>query len=75
MDPAVDRMFSWLEKCQENQTIGAEARFSTILNQLRDLNQKTTEGVDWKDVYESLGEEMLDKLADACDFDRKNQGD
>ena len=29
----------------------------------------------WKDVYESLGEKMLDKLADACDFDRKNQGD
>lgn len=43
LDPAVDRMFSWLEKCQENQTIGAESRFSTILNQLRDLNQKTNQ--------------------------------
>ncbi len=43
LDPALDRMFSWLEKCQETQTVGAESRFSTILTQLRDLNQKTNQ--------------------------------
>ena len=43
LDPAVDRMFSWLEKCQETQSVGAESRFSNILNQLRDLNQKTNQ--------------------------------
>lgn len=43
LDPAVDRMFSWLEKCQETQTVGAESRFNNILTQLRDLNQKTNQ--------------------------------
>ncbi|MCR4734620.1 MAG: DUF3375 domain-containing protein [Treponema sp.] len=43
LDPAVDRMFSWLEKCQETETVGAESRFNNILFQLRDLNQKTNQ--------------------------------
>ena len=46
LDPAVDRMFSWLEKCQETQTVGAESRFNNILAQLRDLNQKTNQDTD-----------------------------
>ena len=42
---------------------------------LRIMSQKTIDGVDWKDIYKSFGEEMLDKLADACDFVRNKQGD
>ena len=41
LDPSIDRLFTWLEKCQENQIVGAESRFSTILTQLRELNLKT----------------------------------
>ena len=37
---------------------------------LRLMAEKTTENVDWKNVYEGFGEEMLNKLADACGFDR-----
>lgn len=42
---------------------------------LRLMAEKTAEGVDWKDFYESFGEEMLNKLAIACDFVRNKQGD
>lgn len=69
----VNSKFSNLEPHSKKATF--EEMISKSSLKLRIMAQKTTEGVDWKDVYESLGEEMLDKLADACDFDRKNQGD
>lgn len=37
---------------------------------LRLMAEKTTESVDWKEIYKPFGEEMLDKLATACEFDR-----
>ena len=51
-----------------------KATFEEMINKgslkLRLMAEKTTESVDWKDIYETFGEEMLDKLATACDFDR-----
>ena len=41
LDPSIDRLFSWIEKCQENQTVGAESRFNNILLQLRELKLRT----------------------------------
>ena len=38
---------------------------------LRIMAEKTTENVDWKDIYKSFGDEMLNKLATACGFERK----
>lgn len=55
-----------------------KATYEEMINKgslkLRLMAERTTEGVDWKDIYESFGEEMLDKLADACNFFRNKQG-
>ena len=37
---------------------------------LRLMAEKTKEGVAWKNEYEKFGEDMLDKLAEACGLDR-----
>lgn len=51
-----------------------KATFEEMINKgslkLRIMAEKTTEGVDWKNIYKSFGEEMLDILAKACNFDR-----
>ena len=37
------------------------------------MAEKTKEGVAWKDEYEKFGEDMLNKLEEACGFDRNAQ--
>lgn len=39
---------------------------------LRVMADKTVVGADWKDIYESHGEEMLNKLAEACNYKRNS---
>lgn len=39
---------------------------------LRIMADKTVVGTEWKDIYESHGEEMLNKLAEACNYKRNN---
>ncbi len=64
----INSKFSNLEPHSKKATF--EEMISKGSLKLRIMAKKTIEGVDWKDIYEDFGEEMLDKLAAACDFDR-----
>lgn len=64
----VNSKFSNLEPHSKKATF--EEMISKGSLKLRLMAEKTTEGVDWKDIYKSFGEDMLNKLANACDFDR-----
>lgn len=54
-----------------------KATFEEMINKgsikLRLMAEKTKEGVAWKNEYEKFGEDMLNKLAKACGFDRNAQ--
>lgn len=65
----VNSKFSNLEPHSKKGTF--EEMISKGSLKLRIMAEKTTENVDWKDIYKSFGDEMLNKLATACGFERK----
>ncbi len=39
LNPSIERLFNWLENCEQKEFVGTESRFQNILFQLRDLHQ------------------------------------
>ena len=39
LNPSIERLFNWLENCEQKEFVGTESRFQNILLQLRDLHQ------------------------------------
>lgn len=64
----VNSKFSNLEPHSKKATF--EEMISKGSIKLRLMAEKTKEGVAWKNEYEKFGEDMLDKLAEACGLDR-----
>lgn len=67
----VNSKFSNLEPHSKKATF--EEMISKGSIKLRLMAEKTKEGVAWKNEYEKFGEDMLDKLAEACGLDRNAQ--
>ena len=67
----VNSKFSNLEPHSKKATF--EEMISKGSIKLRLMAEKTKEGVAWKDEYEKFGEDMLNKLEEACGFDRNAQ--
>lgn len=64
----VNSKFSNLEPHSKKATF--EDMISKGSLKLRLMAEQTIEGKNWKDNYEAFGNEMLNKLAKACNFDR-----
>lgn len=64
----VNSKFSNLEPHSKKATF--EEMISKGSLKLRIMAEKTTENIDWKTIYEGFSNEMLDKLAEACNFNR-----
>lgn len=64
----VNSKFSNLEPHSKKATF--EEMISKGSLKLRVMAEQTIEGVNWKDNYEAFGNEMLNKLAKACNFER-----
>lgn len=39
LNPSIERLFNWIENCEQKEFVGTESRFQNILLQLRDLHQ------------------------------------
>ncbi|MBP3365903.1 MAG: DUF3375 family protein [Treponema sp.] len=39
LNPGIERLFNWLETCEQKEFVGTESRFQNILFRLRDLHQ------------------------------------
>ena len=39
LNPSIERLFNWLENCEQKEFVGTESWFQNILLQLRDLHQ------------------------------------